>query len=124
MEAGIPIAKSDADRYGAMQLTNLNNQQQAALQNASVFAAMDKANFDARMTAAVNNARAFLAIDTQNLTGDQRRSEITYQGELQKLFTDQAAVNAARNFNASSQAQVDQFYAQLNVSVEAVMLID
>ena len=119
MEAGIPIAKSDADRYGAMQLTNLNNQQQAALQNASVFAAMDKANLDARMNAAVNNARSFLAIDTQNLTGDQRRSEITYQGELQKLFTDQAATNAARNFNASSQAQVDQFYAQLDVSVEA-----
>jgi hypothetical protein len=35
------------------------------------------------------------------------------------LFTDQAATNAARNFNASSQAQVDQFYAQLDVSVEA-----
>ena len=34
LEAGIPIAKADADRYGAIQLTNLNNQQQAALQNA------------------------------------------------------------------------------------------
>jgi hypothetical protein len=71
------------------------------------------------MTAAVNNAKSFLAIDTQNLTNEQRTSEITYQGELQKLFTDQAAENAARNFNASSQAQVDQFYAQLDVSVAA-----
>ena len=46
-------------------------------------------------------------------------SEISYQGELQKLFTDQAAENAARQFNAKSQNQVDQFYAQLDVSVEA-----
>ncbi len=119
LEAGVPIAKSDADRYGAIQLTNLNNQQQAALQNATVFAAMDKANLDARMSAAANNAKSFLTMDTQNLTGDQRRSEISYQGELQKLFTDSAAQNASRNFNAESQAQVDQFYAQLDVSVEA-----
>tara|TARA_E500000318_G_scaffold77349_1_gene72118 strand:+ start:796 stop:2136 length:1341 start_codon:yes stop_codon:yes gene_type:complete len=119
MEAGIPIAKADADRYGAIQLTNLNNQQQAALQNASVFAAMDKANLDARMTAAVNNSKTFLAMDTANLNNEQRISEITYQGELQKLFTDQAAENAARNFNASSKTQVDQFYAQLDVSVQA-----
>lgn len=119
LEAGVPIAKADADRYGAIQLTNLNNQQQAALQNATVFAAMDKANLDARMTAAVNNARAFLAIDTQNLTGAQKMSEISYQGELQKLFTDQAAINAAKQFNAESQAQVDQFFAQLDVSVAA-----
>ena len=119
MEAGIPIAKSDADRYGAMQLTNLSNQQQAALQNASVFAAMDKANLDARMTGAVNNAKTFLAIDTQNLPNEQRISEISYQGELQKLFKDQAAINAANNFNAASQTQVDQFFAQLDASVEA-----
>jgi hypothetical protein len=118
MEAGIPIAKADADRYGAMQLTNLNNQQQAALQNATVFAAMDKANLDARMTAAVNNAKSFLAIDTQNLTNQQRVAEISYQGELQKMLTDQAAINAERNFNAESQTQVDQFYDQLNVSIE------
>lgn len=119
IEAGIPIAKSDADRYGAIQVTNLNNQQQAVLQNATVFASMDKANLDARMTAAVNNAKSFLAMDTQNLTGEQRVTEINYQGELQKLFNDQAAQNAARNFNAESQAQVDQFYSQLGVSVDA-----
>ena len=119
IEAGIPIAKADADRYGAIQVTNLNNQQQAVLQNATVFASMDKANLDARMTAAVNNAKSFLAMDTQNLTGEQRVTEINYQGELQKLFNDQAAQNAARNFNAESQTQVDQFYSQLGVSVEA-----
>ena len=44
VESAIPIAKSDADAYAKIQLVNLNNQQQATLQNAMVYASMDKAN--------------------------------------------------------------------------------
>lgn len=119
MEAAVPIAKADADKYAAIQLTNLNNQQQATMQNALTFASMDKANLDARMKAAVNNAQSFLQIDTQNLSNEQRIAEVNHQSEMQKLFTDQAAENAARQFNAASQTQVDQFFAQLDVSVQA-----
>lgn len=118
MEAGIPIAKADADKYSQIQLVNLSNQQQAALQNAMTYAAMDKANLDARMTAAVENARAFLNMDISNLNNQQKANELDYQGKLQALFSNQAAENAARQFNAESQAQVDQFFAQLNTSIE------
>lgn len=118
MEAGIPIAKADADKYQQIQLTNLNNQQQAALQNAMTFAAMDKANLDARMTAAVNNAKAFLQMDLTNLTNEQKTNEINYQGKLQTLFKNQAAENAAAQFNAKSQNQIDTFFAQLEASIE------
>ena len=119
MEAAVPIAKADADKYAAVQLTNLTNQQQAVMQNALTFAAMDKANLDSRMTAAVNNAKSFLTIDTTNLNNEQRVAEINYNGTLQKLLTDQAAENASRQFNAESQAQVDQFFSQLDASIEA-----
>jgi len=118
MEAGIPIAKADADKYQQIQLTNLNNQQQAALQNAMTYAAMDKANLDARMTAAVNNARNFLQMDITNLTNEQKTNEINYQGKLQTLFKNQAADNAAEQFNAKSQNQIDTFFAQLEASIE------
>jgi len=119
MEAGIPIAKADADKYSQIQLVNLSNQQQAALQNAMTYAAMDKANLDARMTGAVENARAFLNMDISNLNNQQKSNELDYQGKLQALFSNQAAENAARQFNAESQAQVDQFFAQLNSSIQA-----
>ena len=76
IEAGIPIAKMDADRYAQMDLVNLNNQQQAVMQNAVTFASMDKANLDARMQVAVNNAKSFLTLDLQNLTNDQKMREI------------------------------------------------
>lgn len=117
MEAGIPIAMQDAQTYAAMDITNLNNRQQATLQNAATYAAMDKANLDARLTAAVTNAQAFLSMDMTNLNNEQRASELTYQSEVQTMFTNQAAENASRQFNAQSQAQIDQFYAEMEVQV-------
>jgi len=118
MESGIPIAAQDANKYAAIQLQSLNNKQQATLQNAATYAAMDKANLDARMTAAVNNSRAFLQIDTQNLTNEQQLKTIDLQSQFQKLFTDQAQENAARQFNAKSQLQVDQFFTELDTQVQ------
>ena len=117
-EAGIPIAKSDADRYAQIQLSNLNNQQQAVLQSAATFAAMDKANLDSRLQGAVNNAKSFLSIDLQNLQNQQKLYELDYSGRLQALFKDSAAVNAARQFNAESQTQVNQFYDSISTSLE------
>jgi hypothetical protein len=117
-EAGIPIAKADADRFATIQLQNLNNKQQAALQNAMTFAAMDKANLDARMTAAVNNAKSFLSIDMANLDNKQKTQSIDYQGKLQALLTDAAAQNASEQFNAKSQNQLDEFFAELDGQIQ------
>lgn len=118
MEAGIPIAAQDAQTYSTMDLTNLNNRQQAALQNAATYAAMDRANLDARMQAAVTNAQSFLQLDMANLSNEQRANELSYQAETQAMFSNQAAQNAAQQFNAQSQQQVDQFYAEMEVQVQ------
>ena len=117
IEAGLPIASSDAQAYGRIQLQNLNNKQQAALQNANNLAAMRTQNLNARMTAAVNNARNFLTIDTTNLNNKQASNTLTFQANQQKLFSNQAAENAARQFNATSENQVEQFFSTLENSV-------
>jgi hypothetical protein len=117
MESGIPIAQADAQTYATMDLANLNNRQQTALTNAATYAAMDRANLDARMQAAVTNAQSFLSMDMANLNNSQRTVELNHQAEIQKMFTDQAAENAARQFNAQSQQQVDQFFAEMEVQV-------
>jgi len=118
MESGIPIAAADAQTYSRMELTNLTNSQQAALQNAMTYAAMDKANLDSRMQAAVNNARSFLAMDTQNLTQAQQSNSLSHQSQIQKLFTNQAQENASLQFNAKSQNQINEFYGELGVQVD------
>ena len=119
MESGIPIAAQDAKSYATIDLQNLNNRQQAALQNAATYAAMDKANLDARMQAAVSNAKTFLAMDTANLTNRQQLQALDLQSKFQKLVSDSAAENAALQFNAKSQTQVDQFYEELGKEIES-----
>jgi len=118
MESGIPIAKADADRYAQMDIANLTNQQQSVMQNAMTYAAMDKANLDVRTQVAVNNAKSFLTLDLQNLSNEEKMAEIDYAGKLQVLTSNQAASNASAQFNAQSQNQVDQFFAELGAQLE------
>jgi len=117
-EAALPIASQDAKTYAAIDLTNLNNKQQAVLQNATVYAAMDKANLDSRMQAAVNNAKSFLSMDLANLTEQNKINAIEFQGRMQDLLADQSAVNAAEQFNAKSETQVMEFFAELGSQID------
>ena len=118
MESGIAIAAQDANKYSAIQLQNLTNKQQAAIQNATVVATMDTANLNNRQLAAVNNAKAFLSLDLQNLTNKQQSSTIDFQTQSSALLTDAAQQNAAQQFNAKSQNEIEEFFAELGSSIE------
>ena len=118
LESGIPIAQQDANKYATIQLQNLTNEQQAALQNAATVAAMDMANLNNRQQAAVNNAKAFLSLDLQNLDNEQKSKTITYQSKVSALLADAAAENAAAQFNAKSENEVNMFFAELGASIE------
>jgi hypothetical protein len=117
-ESAIPIAAQDAKTYATVDLQNLSNTQQTALQNATIYATMDKQNLDARLQSAVNNAKSFLSMDAANLTNEQQSHAITHQYAMQKLFNDQAAENAERQFNAKSNNQVMEFFSELGTQVE------
>jgi len=95
MESALQIAVQDAQTFSAFEMQNLNNRQQARLVNAQAFLQMDLANLDI-----ANQTNLFKA-----------------QARIQGLFTDQAAANAAKQFNATSQNQTDQFFAQLKTQV-------
>ena len=118
-ESALPIAVQDANKYAAIQLQNLTNEQQAALTNAATLAAMDKQNLDNRMKAAQQNAQTFLAIDTKNADLNQQADLLSYESRKQALFTDTAAENVRINMNAKNQSEVDRFYDQLAVSTSS-----
>ena len=118
IESTVPIAAADAQANATLQLQNLNNEQQTALANAATIATMDRQNLDNRMKAAQQNAQSFLNMNLKNTTSEQQAAVLTYQSKVQSLFTDQAAANAAQQFNATSQNQVNQFYDQLGATVE------
>ena len=97
-----------------MNLNNLSNSQAMVLAEASALSQMDAANLNNRQQSAVMNAQSFLQMDMANLSNQQQTELFKAQQRIQSLFTDQAAANAARQFNASSQNQVDQFFANLS----------
>jgi hypothetical protein len=91
MEAATPIAAADAQTYARMAELNLNNRQQAE----------------------VLNSQMSLQLDLQNLNNRQQAEVINTQNRTQSIFNDQAAVNSARQFNAQSAQQNDQYFANM-----------
>ena len=100
-----------------MNLNNLSNKQALVMAEAAALAQMDTQNLNNRQQAAVQNAQSFLNMDMANLSNQQQTEMFKAQQRAQALFTDQAATNAAAQFNASSQNQVDQFFANLSTQV-------
>ena len=118
MESGISVASQDAQMYGAIQLKNLDNKQQAALQNALQVATMDRQNADARTKAAISNAQALLSVDLKNLDNQQQANTLKYSAATQAALTDAAAENARKQFNAKSDLQIEEFFTELGVQID------
>ena len=95
MNSAIPIAKADADTYKEMVFRNLANNQQAA----------------------ITNAQSYLQMDMQNLSNTQQASLSNMQARQSFLLSDQSAANAAYQFNATSQNQVNQFYDNMSATL-------
>ena len=107
------IALENSRATNTMNLNNLSNRQALVLAEASALANLDSSNLNNRQQAAVQNAQSFLQQDMANLTNQQQTELFKAQQRTQALFTDQAATNAANQFNATSQNQVDQFFSNL-----------
>ena len=96
LRSSIPIAQADAEVYKQTIFQNLANNQQAA----------------------VVNAQAYLQMDMANLSNNQQANLQNLQTRQQTLLTDNAARNAALQFNATSQNQVNQYYDSLNKNIQ------
>ena len=84
---------------------------------AAALSQLDIANLNNRQQSAVQNAQNFLQIDSANLSNAQQTSVFNSQQQVQALLTDTAAENTARQLNARSQQQSDQFYDNLIASI-------
>jgi len=107
------VALENSRAANTMNLSNLSNRQALTMAEASSLANLDMANLSNRQAAAVMNAQSFLAMDMTNLANQQQTEMFKAQQRTQSMFTDQAAENAAKQFNATSENQSDQFFANL-----------
>ena len=111
------IALENARMAQTVDLANLSNKQAKIMADAATMSQIDLANLDNRQRAAVQNAQAFLQMDMANLDNEQQATMFKHQANVNAIFSDQAAANAAAQFNATSENQTNQFFANLSTQV-------
>jgi hypothetical protein len=111
------IALENSRIANTVNIQNLSNRQAKVMAEASALANLDMANLSNQQQSAVMNAQNFMQRDMANLSNQQQTELFTSQQRIQSIFTDQAAVNAAEQFNATSENQTKQFFAQLDTQV-------
>jgi len=111
------IALENSRIANTVNLQNISNRQAKVMAEASALANLDMSNLNNRQMSAVQNAQNFMQRDMANLSNQQQTELFRSQQRIQSLFTDQAAENASRQFNATSENQTKQFFAQLDTQV-------
>jgi len=107
------VALENARLAQSVDLANLDARNAKVLADAAAMSQLDMTNLNNRQQAQVQNAQAFLQMDMANLDNLQQTAMFQAQARINALLSDQAAENAAAQFNSSSQQQTDQFFANL-----------
>ena len=111
------VALENAKMAQSVDLANLGANNALILSDAAAMSQMDLTNLNNRQQSRVTNAQSFLAMDMKNVDNEQQTNIFKTQKKIDSIFSDQAAENASKQFNASSQNQTDQFFANLQTDV-------
>jgi hypothetical protein len=112
------VALENARLAQTVDITNLNAANAKVMADAAAMSQLDMANLNNRQQAQVQAAQAFLQTDMANLNNEQQTKMFKSQSMVNAMLSDQAAENAAAQFNASSENQVNQFFADLGARVQ------
>ena len=112
-DTSVQIALENSRNAQSVDLANLNAVNAKVLADASAMSQLDITNLNNRQQAQVVNAKSFLDMDMANLSNEQQTAIFSTQSIINSLLSDSAAENASRQFNASSEMQTDQFFANL-----------
>tara|TARA_R110002124_G_scaffold270417_1_gene438879 strand:+ start:108 stop:1898 length:1791 start_codon:yes stop_codon:yes gene_type:complete len=112
------IALENARMAQTVDISNLNAKNAKMMADAAAMSQMDMQNLNNRQQASVMNAQSFLAMDMKNMDFSQQTELFKAQSNIQAIFSDQAAVNASKQFNAASENQTNQFFANMSNQVQ------
>jgi hypothetical protein len=122
IDANLDMKQFDADQQvelansqfmKTMTVKDFDADQQSSMQNATTMAAMDMASADHNTKLKIENARNFLQMDMANLSNDQQAFVLDQQLQQQRLLSDQSAANAAKQFNAASENDINKFMSNM-----------
>ena len=99
-------------------LTETSNDQQATVQNAVLNSQINMQEATATERLVSLNAQNFLKMDLTNVSNEQQAEVLNTQLNQQRLLTNASAVNAAAQFNSTSENQTNQFMSNLTAQME------
>ena len=111
------VALSNSKFLQTVGLTEASNEQQAVIQDALLMSQANLAEADFYQKTQIQNAQAFLSMDMANLNNKQQSNVLKSQQEQQRILSNQAAQNAAAQFNATSENQTQQFMTSLTAQM-------
>tara|TARA_R100001443_G_C3357688_1_gene178328 strand:+ start:549 stop:2726 length:2178 start_codon:yes stop_codon:yes gene_type:complete len=117
-DADVQIALENARMANTVDLANLEAENAKVLSDAAALTKMDLTNLTNKQQAEVANAENTLAMDMKNLDNKQQVTVLKGEAKVQALFKDQAAENAAAQFNASEKNKVDMFMEGLVATMQ------
>jgi len=111
------VALENARLAQSVDLANLQAANAKVLADAAALTQLDITNLTNQQQAQVKNAETFLKMDLTNLGFEQQDKIFKAQATVNAMISDQAATNAAKQFNASSENQTAQFMANLEAQI-------
>ena len=115
--ADVQIALENAQMAQTVDLANMSAKNAKVLSDAAAMTNIEMTNLNNRQQAQIQQANAFLNMDMANLDNEQQTSIFKAQAQTNAMLSDQAAVNAAKQFNASSENQTNQFFESLTSTI-------
>ena len=112
------VALENARMAQTVDITNLNAMNAKMMADAAAMSQLDMQNLNNRQQAAVTNAQSFLAMDMKNMDMQQQTNLFKSQSVINSILSDQGAINAALQFNASSENQTNQFFESMKNQVQ------
>ena len=112
------VALENARLAQSVDLANLQAANAKVLADAAAMTQLDLTNLTNQQQAQVENAKTFLKMDLTNLNFQQQDKIFKNQSIVNAMLSDQAATNAANQFNAASENQTNQFMANLKAQIE------
>ena len=111
------IALSNSKFLQTVGITDATMDQQAIIQDAALMSQANLTEADFNQRTQIQNAQAFLQMDLTNLSNNQQANILKAQQNQQRVLSNQAAQNAASQFNAASENQTNQFMSNLQAQM-------
>jgi len=111
------IALSNSKFLQTVGITNATMDQQTIIQDAALMSQANLTEADFNQRTQMQNAQAFLQMDLTNLSNNQQANVLKAQQTQQRMLSNQAAQNAAAQFNATSENQTNQYMSSLNAQI-------